>query len=212
MNDVSELDAHAPDESGFAANASHELRTPLAAIRAAVETMATIELARTRLGVQFSRLDPTAAPGALVADLLDLSLLEQPTATFRANAALKLKGSCARASAFRRSPDGQRLNCVATWRSRPTPYKPAVSCAPDSRHLVDKRSSYRRRRKQRDHVPPGDGGIAVTSRTPDAHPAGRAHACSSGSTRSTGPHRNHARTAWGFPSSGTRQRMGGRSS
>lgn len=85
LTDVTELTRTLQMKADFAANASHELRTPLAAIRAAVETMATIELGEDPgSAVQFlsvidrhsSRLE------ALVADLLDLSRLEQPAATF----------------------------------------------------------------------------------------------------------------------------------
>jgi len=93
LTDVTELTRTLQMKADFAANASHELRTPLAAIRAAVETMATIELGEDPgSAVQFlsvidrhsSRLE------ALVADLLDLSRLEQPTATFE-RTPLKLK-------------------------------------------------------------------------------------------------------------------------
>jgi two-component system phosphate regulon sensor histidine kinase PhoR len=93
FHDITSFKVLQERQADFVANASHELRTPLAAIRAAVETMATIELGEDPgSAVQFlsvidrhsSRLE------ALVADLLDLSRLEQPTATFE-RTPLKLK-------------------------------------------------------------------------------------------------------------------------
>jgi len=96
LTDITELSRAMQVRSEFVANASHELRTPISAIRAAVDTVLKIDVAReaehaTRfLGVitrHTSRLE------ALVGDLLDLSRLENPTATFQPEV-LRLQRLC----------------------------------------------------------------------------------------------------------------------
>ncbi|MEW6252797.1 MAG: ATP-binding protein [Planctomycetota bacterium] len=85
LADVTALDRLAQMKTDFVANASHELRTPLATIRAAVETLLSLNLqadaaaARDFLGTidrHSARLE------MLVKDLLDLSRLETPTTRF----------------------------------------------------------------------------------------------------------------------------------
>lgn len=86
LTDITELTQAIQMKSDFVANASHELRTPLSAVRAAVETLLSIDLeskpeaARRFLEVverHASRLE------ALVADLLNLSKVESPGAEFK---------------------------------------------------------------------------------------------------------------------------------
>jgi two-component system phosphate regulon sensor histidine kinase PhoR len=86
LTDITELTRTLQLRSDFVANASHELRTPISAIRAAVDTVLKIdvageaETARRFLEViarHTSRLE------ALVGDLLDLSRLESPSASFQ---------------------------------------------------------------------------------------------------------------------------------
>ena len=88
LTDITELTRTIQIKTDFVANASHELRTPLSAIRAGVETVMSMDLASDGesathiLGVidrQSARL------GAIVADLLELSRVESPTATFEAD-------------------------------------------------------------------------------------------------------------------------------
>ena len=79
LTDITALQRAAQIKSDFVANASHELRTPVTTIRAAIETISTLDVgadpASTRrlldvIDRQSGRL------GELVADLLDLSRLE----------------------------------------------------------------------------------------------------------------------------------------
>lgn len=86
FTDITQLTQIIQMKSDFAANASHELRTPLAAIRAAVETLRTLEGIADRhpathfLGMierQMGRME------AMVLDLLDLSRVETPGARFQ---------------------------------------------------------------------------------------------------------------------------------
>jgi two-component system phosphate regulon sensor histidine kinase PhoR len=86
LTDVTDLSRMMQMKADFAANASHELRTPLSAVRAAVETLLQIDLARDVesarhfLGVadrHSSRLE------ALVTDLLSLSKLESSPGLFQ---------------------------------------------------------------------------------------------------------------------------------
>jgi two-component system phosphate regulon sensor histidine kinase PhoR len=85
LTDITELTHTLQVKTDFVANASHELRTPLSAIRAAVETLLTMDLsedgatAASLLRViekHGSRLE------ALVSDLLQLSRIEAADATF----------------------------------------------------------------------------------------------------------------------------------
>lgn len=85
LTDITDLTRTMQVKSDFAANASHELRTPLAAIRAAVETVMSLDLetdsafAAQLLNVidrHSNRLE------AMVIDLLDLSRLESPSGRF----------------------------------------------------------------------------------------------------------------------------------
>jgi two-component system phosphate regulon sensor histidine kinase PhoR len=85
LTDITKLHRIVQMRSDFVANASHELRTPLSTIRAAVETLLTMDLpteapaARTFL----EKIDRhTARLEAMVADLLDLSRLEMPAERF----------------------------------------------------------------------------------------------------------------------------------
>jgi len=85
LTDITELVRTMQVKSDFAANASHELRTPLAAIRAAVETVMSLDLETDSaftaqllnvIDRHSNRLE------AMVTDLLDLSRLESPSARF----------------------------------------------------------------------------------------------------------------------------------
>lgn len=96
LTDITELTRAMQVRSDFVANASHELRTPISAIRAAVDTVLKIDVAveaedtKRFLSViarHTSRLE------ALVGDLLDLSRLENPTASFQPTI-LRLPGFC----------------------------------------------------------------------------------------------------------------------
>jgi len=85
LTDVTELTRAVQVKADFVANASHELRTPLAAIRAAVETLASLNPATEareveRLAGVIRR--HSARLEAMVSDLLDLSRLESPSAKF----------------------------------------------------------------------------------------------------------------------------------
>jgi signal transduction histidine kinase len=86
LTDITELTRAIQVRSDFVANASHELRTPISAIRAAVDTVLKIDVAKDAedakrfLGVIARH---TARLEALVGDLLDLSRLENPSATFQ---------------------------------------------------------------------------------------------------------------------------------
>ncbi|MBN2446944.1 MAG: HAMP domain-containing protein [Phycisphaerae bacterium] len=86
LTDVTELHRTIQLRTDFVANASHELRTPLATIRAAVETLLSMDLAakpdaaRNFLGVinrHSVRLE------RMVSDLLDLSRLESSTQRYQ---------------------------------------------------------------------------------------------------------------------------------
>lgn len=86
LTDITELTRAMQMKVDFAANASHELRTPLAAIRAAVETMASIDPAEDPTSSsQFLKVIDrhSARLEEMVADLLDLSRLESPSARFQ---------------------------------------------------------------------------------------------------------------------------------
>jgi two-component system phosphate regulon sensor histidine kinase PhoR len=83
--DITELQRTVQMRTDFVANASHELRTPLSTIRAAVETLQTMDLVKegpaarqflAKIDRQSGRLEQ------LVKDLLDLSRIESPTERF----------------------------------------------------------------------------------------------------------------------------------
>jgi len=79
LTDITELQRAIQVKTDFVANASHELRTPLTAIRAAIETLSTVDLADEMAAAQslMGVIDRQSARlGAMVADLLDLSRLE----------------------------------------------------------------------------------------------------------------------------------------
>lgn len=85
LTDITELERTIRMRSDFVANASHELRTPLSTIRAAVETLLTMDLKTEeshaaefleKIERQSSRLQQ------MVADLLDLSRVESPAERF----------------------------------------------------------------------------------------------------------------------------------
>lgn len=85
LMDVTELQRTIQMRTDFVANASHELRTPLATIRAAAETMLSMNLqAEEPAARQFlGKIDrQTARLQQMVADLLDLSRIESPTERF----------------------------------------------------------------------------------------------------------------------------------
>jgi signal transduction histidine kinase len=85
LTDITELQRTIQMRTDFVANASHELRTPLSTIRAAIETLLTMDLLTegpaatqflTKIDRQSLRLQQ------MVADLLDLSRIESPTERF----------------------------------------------------------------------------------------------------------------------------------
>lgn len=85
LSDITELQKTIQLRTDFVANASHELRTPLSTIRAAVETLLDMDLADEAVAAKrcvdtinrhSNRLE------RLVADLLDLSRIENPGARF----------------------------------------------------------------------------------------------------------------------------------
>jgi signal transduction histidine kinase len=85
MTDITELQRTIQMRTDFVANASHELRTPLSTIRAAVETLLSMDLqAEAPAARQFlAKLDRQSQRlEQMVSDLLDLSRLESPTARF----------------------------------------------------------------------------------------------------------------------------------
>ncbi len=86
VSDVSEFTRVVQVKADFAANASHELRTPLSAIRAAVDTLKSVDWRGEPESVQ-RFVEVIARHGnrmeAMVADLLELSRLESPAATFQ---------------------------------------------------------------------------------------------------------------------------------
>jgi len=96
LTDVTELTRAMQVRSDFVANASHELRTPISAIRAAVDTVLKIDVAKdaehtTRFLSVIAR--HTSRLEALVGDLLDLSRLENPHAAFQPEV-LRLQRLC----------------------------------------------------------------------------------------------------------------------
>jgi len=85
LTDITEIERTVQLRTDFVANASHELRTPLAAIRGAVETLLTLDLAREADAAAsfLQKIDRHSARlQQMVADLLDLSRLESPTERF----------------------------------------------------------------------------------------------------------------------------------
>ena len=96
LTDITELTRTMQLRSDFVANASHELRTPISAIRAAVDTVLKIDpdaeadAARRFLDVIARH---TLRLEALVGDLLDLSRLENPAASFQPTV-LRLQRVC----------------------------------------------------------------------------------------------------------------------
>jgi two-component system phosphate regulon sensor histidine kinase PhoR len=85
MTDVTELQRTIQLRTDFVANASHELRTPLSTIRAAVETLLSMDL-RSEAEAALNFLEVIDRHSArledMVKDLLDLSRLETPTKQF----------------------------------------------------------------------------------------------------------------------------------
>lgn len=86
LTDITELTRAMQVRSDFVTNASHELRTPISAIRAAVDTVLRIDVAKEAddarrflsvIARHLTRLE------ALIGDLLDLSRLENPVASFQ---------------------------------------------------------------------------------------------------------------------------------
>lgn len=87
LTDITALTRTLQIRADFVTNASHELRTPLSTIRAAVETLRDIDLARdaaaaTRFVDVIDR--QSGRIEALARDLLDLARLEAPTRRFAA--------------------------------------------------------------------------------------------------------------------------------
>lgn len=86
LTDITELTRLIQVKADFAANASHELRTPLSAIRAAIETLAPMDLAREADAAR-RFIDVIARHSQrlelLVADLLELSRLESSRPQFQ---------------------------------------------------------------------------------------------------------------------------------
>lgn len=85
LTDVTELTKALRMRSDFVANASHELRTPLSAIRGAVQTLLSIDLAKdTAAGERFLKVIERHSTRleVLVSDLLELSRLESPDKKF----------------------------------------------------------------------------------------------------------------------------------
>lgn len=89
LTDVTQLAQMMQMKADFAANASHELRTPLSAIRAAVETLRSLDPTTASASIdqwvgvidrQSGRLE------AMVKDLLDLSRVESASARFQPSA------------------------------------------------------------------------------------------------------------------------------
>lgn len=85
LTDITELSRAIRLRSDFAANASHELRTPLAAMRGAADTLQKMNLAEeSAAAVRFINMivRHIARLEDLVSDLLNLSRLESPAASF----------------------------------------------------------------------------------------------------------------------------------
>jgi len=86
LTDVTALTKVAQVKTDFAANASHELRTPLSAIRAAVETLRTLDgIAQGSAASQFLDVIDRhrGRMEAMVRDLLDLARVESPADKFK---------------------------------------------------------------------------------------------------------------------------------
>src|SRR5262249_54811227 len=86
LTDITDLTRNVQMKTDFVTNASHELRTPLSTIRAAIETLQQLDLAReTDSAKRF--LDvvdrQSARLEALASDLLDLSRVESSAARFK---------------------------------------------------------------------------------------------------------------------------------
>jgi two-component system, OmpR family, phosphate regulon sensor histidine kinase PhoR len=87
LTDTTELNRSIQMRTDFVANASHELRTPLATIRAAIETLLTMDLVAEGAAARtfMEKIDRHSARLELmVGDLLDLSRLETPATSFEA--------------------------------------------------------------------------------------------------------------------------------
>ena len=85
LTDITELQRTIQMRTDFVANASHELRTPLSTIRAAVETLLSMDLATEAPAARqfLAKIDRHSLRlEQMVSDLLDLSRLESPTARF----------------------------------------------------------------------------------------------------------------------------------
>lgn len=83
LTDITELGRALQMRTDFVANASHELRTPLSSIRAAVETLQSLDLATEADDADhfLTVIDRHSARlTALVSDLLDLARVESPIA------------------------------------------------------------------------------------------------------------------------------------
>jgi signal transduction histidine kinase len=89
LSDITELQRTIQMRTDFVANASHELRTPLSTIRAAVETMRSMDLSTEQPAAQqfLAKIDRQSARlQQMVVDLLDLSRIESPTERFEPEA------------------------------------------------------------------------------------------------------------------------------
>ena len=94
FTDITQLTEIIQMKSDFASNASHELRTPLSALRAAVETLRTLNTPAkdpqsTRFFDMIER--QLGRMEAMVLDLLDLSRVEMPGARFETQS-VRLRG------------------------------------------------------------------------------------------------------------------------
>ncbi len=85
LTDITALQRAVQVRTDFVANASHELRTPLSTIRAAVETLLTMDLRDEAPAAKMflEKIDRHSARlEQMVADLLDLSRIETPSERF----------------------------------------------------------------------------------------------------------------------------------
>ncbi len=85
LTDITALQRTFQMRTDFVANASHELRTPLSTIRAAVETLMSMDLRTEAPAAQqfLAKVDrQSMRMQQMVSDLLDLSRLESPTQRF----------------------------------------------------------------------------------------------------------------------------------
>jgi two-component system phosphate regulon sensor histidine kinase PhoR len=85
ITDMSELQHAIQMRTDFVANASHELRTPLATIRAAAETLLTMDFSTEAAAARafLEKVDRHSVRlESLVSDLLDLSRIETPAVRF----------------------------------------------------------------------------------------------------------------------------------